>query len=90
MLHLFGAVKVGTFLGGALVGAVGVSALKTETARKVAVSGIATGMKVKNSVAEQLCNLKEEAQDLCAEAAKKAQKDAEVVDFDSFDQDVEL
>lgn len=74
MLQFFGAMRTTAFVGGAIVGAVGAQVLKSETVRNVAVAGMAKGYMMKDSMMEYLANMKEEADDICAEAKAKAQK----------------
>lgn len=62
------------FLGGALVGAVGMQAMKSEKVRNVLVSGLAQGIVLKDAVMEQVGNLKDEAVDICADAKEKAKE----------------
>ncbi len=86
MLHFFGMGKAAIFATGAVAGVVGTSVLKSKTARKVAVKGLAKGMLVANSVKVGLTNLKEEAEDICAEAKEEAVKEAvSDLDFGTFD-----
>ncbi len=95
MLHIFGTVKAASFVGGAVAGALGVTALKSETARKLAISGIAKGMLLKDSMAEKFSDLVDSAEDIVAEAKEKAQtekfssEESDPFDFDEFWDSVE-
>lgn len=72
MLHIFAGVKVATFAAGAVTGALGVTVLRSGTVRKLAVSTLAKGYQVKDAASEKLQSMKEDAQDLCAEAKAEA------------------
>lgn len=76
MIQIFATVKTATFLGGAAVGALGVTALKSETARKLAVSGIAKGILLKDALSEKFADLVDEVEDICSEAKDKAKDNA--------------
>ena len=52
------------FVGGMIAAAIGAKVVKSPVARKLAVQGLSKAM-------EQLANIREEAQDLCHEAAAK-------------------
>ncbi len=65
------------FLGGIVAGIIGLKALKTNKARDLAVSGIAKGLIAKDSIAEKVTNLKEDAEDLYAEAKVQADGESE-------------
>ncbi len=62
------------FAAGAVVGVATLSLLKTKKARALAVKGVAGSMMLKDKVLETANNIKEEADDICAEA-KAACKD---------------
>lgn len=83
-MNIFTTIKSAAFLGGAVVGAVGMQALQSDVLRKVAVSGIAKGIILKDAVVEQMTNLKEEAEDIYAEAQEKA-KESTTGDFNFED-----
>lgn len=95
MLQIFGTVKVATFVGGAVAGALGVTALKSETARNLAITGIAKGILLKDSLAEKFSDMVDSAEDIVAEAKEKAQSDKfdsesmDPFDFDEFWDSVE-
>lgn len=81
MFHILSSVKTVTFLGGAVVGAVAVPALKSAPVRSAAVTVLSKGILLKNAVEAQWCNVREEAEDLCAEAKEKARNSADIVDI---------
>lgn len=76
MIHILKNVKTATFLGGAVVGAVALPVLKSKVVREVAVSALSKGISVKNMAEAQWATMREEAEDLCAEAAFKAESKA--------------
>lgn len=65
------------FAAGVVVGVAGLKFVKTEKARKIAVKTIAQGMMIKDSTMEGVNNLREEAEDICAEARAVAQAENE-------------
>ena len=65
--------KLWCFMGGV---AAGIFA-RSKTARKACVNGIAKGMLLKDSAAEALQNIKDEAQDIYEEAKAKAAAERE-------------
>ena len=65
------------FAVGAAVGIAAVSFLKTKKAHDLAVKGVASGMMLKDKVMENVANIKEEADDICAEAKLVAQADCD-------------
>lgn len=81
MIHILTSVKTVSFLGGAVVGAVAVPILKSAPVRSAAVTVLSKGILLKNAVEAQWCNVREEAEDLCAEAKEKAQCSADIVDI---------
>lgn len=91
MIHILAGFKATTFVAGAVVGAVAVPVLKSAPVRNATVAVLSKGMQIKDKVEEQLCNIREEAEDLCSEAKEKAKKEADVIDFfeevDSEDKD---
>ncbi len=56
------------FAAGAATGAAVFGLLKTKKARELAVKGVAGGIMLKDKVLETAANIKEEADDICAEA----------------------
>lgn len=56
------------FAGGIVTGIVGLKVAKTEKTRKVIVKTLAQGMMTKDCVVEEYTNIREEADDICAEA----------------------
>lgn len=63
------------FIGGILTATVGVSIAKSKPVRKLVVNALAKGMQLQEDTKLTLQTLKEEAEDICAEA--KAQKEGE-------------
>lgn len=59
------------FVGGMLAAAIGAKVVKSPVARKLAVQGLSKAMLIQQKAMEQLANIREEAQDLCHEAAAK-------------------
>ena len=62
------------FVGGMIAAAIGVKVVKSPVARKLAVQGLSKAMLIQQKAMEQLANIREEAQDLCHEAAAKNSK----------------
>ena len=62
------------FVGGMLAAAIGAKVVKSPVARKLAVQGLSKAMLIQQKALEQLANIREEAQDLCHEAAAKNSK----------------
>ncbi len=62
------------FAAGAAAGAVVLTLLKTKKIHTLAVKGVANGMMLKDKVLETAANIKEEADDICAEARASAQE----------------
>lgn len=62
------------FVGGMLAAAIGAKVVKSSVARKLAVQGLSKAMLIQQKAMEQLANIREEAQDLCHEAAAKNSK----------------
>ncbi len=56
------------FAAGAATGIALVGLLKTKKARELAVKGVAGSIMIKDCVLENVANIKEEADDICAEA----------------------
>ncbi len=61
------------FAAGAATGIAILGFIKTRTARDLAVKGVAGGIMLKDKVLETAANIKEEADDICAEAKYAAQ-----------------
>ncbi len=61
------------FAAGAATGLAVLGILKTKKARELAVKGVAGGMLLKDKALETAANIKEEAEDICAEAKASAQ-----------------
>lgn len=68
------------FAGGIITGIVGLKLVKTEKARKTVVKTLAHGMMTKDCVVEEYTNIREEAEDICAEARALAAAKAEAKD----------
>jgi len=64
--------KVLAFVGGILTATYGVKVLKSDKARKTAVSGLAKCIKLQNDARETFKNMKEEAEDICYDAKQEA------------------
>lgn len=60
--------KVLYFVGGIAAATIGVKALKSQTARKACVTGLAKGMKIHKEAQAVFQTMKEDAQDLCYDA----------------------
>ncbi len=60
---------------GAVIGVAALQILKTKKARELAVKGVAGGIMLKDKVLENVANIREEAEDICAEAKTVAQND---------------
>ncbi|MFI3236430.1 MAG: DUF6110 family protein [Lachnospiraceae bacterium] len=65
------------FAGGIITGILGLKLVKTEKARSTAVKTLAQGMMYKDSLVEEYTNIREEAEDICAEAKALAAAKAE-------------
>ncbi len=65
------------FAGGAVVGAVALQFLKSRKARNCAVQGLARGMMLKDCAMETVANIREEAEDIGAEARELAAEDCD-------------
>ena len=70
--------KLWCAIGGAAALVSGKKILTAETTRKLAVSGLAKGMKLQNDAKATCQNMKDEAQDICCDAKEKAGIDNEV------------
>lgn len=75
MIGLLSQVRTATFVSGAVVGAVAMPILKSKTVRNATVTVLAKGYTLKQQVEEQWANIREEAEDIYAEAASKAEAD---------------
>ena len=71
MLGFFKKATTLSFIGGAAVMAAGQKFCKSATARKIAVNTMASGMKVRDDAKAAYESIKEDAQDICAEAKAK-------------------
>ena len=60
------------FAGGVAAALVGAKVAKSPKTRELCVAGMAKGMKLQQDARVTLQNMKEDAQDLCAEAKQKA------------------
>ncbi len=65
------------FAVGAVVGAAIITFIKTKKAHDIAVKGLAQGMMVKDSLLEEVSNIREEADDICNEAKIVAKANCE-------------
>ncbi|MFI3228354.1 MAG: DUF6110 family protein [Clostridia bacterium] len=65
------------FVVGAACGIAGLKIAKTDKARKLAVKTIAQGMMIKDNTMEGVTNLREEAEEICAEARAVAKASSE-------------
>ncbi|MFV0440115.1 MAG: DUF6110 family protein [Lachnospirales bacterium] len=72
--------KTIAFAGGVAAGVVALATLKAKKTRELAVKGLAKGIIIKDSVVEEISNIREEADDICAEAREEAQKHCENVE----------
>lgn len=64
-------------LGGAAAGVGILQFLKSQTFRNLAVGTVAKGISIKDSAMEEYNNIKEEAEDICAEAKSVARQEQE-------------
>lgn len=62
------------FVGGVIAAAIGTKVVKSPATRKLAVQGLSKAMLIQQKAIEQLANIREEAQDLCHEAAAENRK----------------
>lgn len=65
------------FVAGIVTGIAGLKIAKTEKTRRFAVNSIAQGIMIKDSTMETIANLREEAEDICAEAREAAKTKSE-------------
>ena len=72
MVGLLSNTKVLFFVGGVAATIVGKKILKSEPSRKVCVKGLAQGMQLQRCTMETFQNMKDEAQDILADAKNKA------------------
>ncbi|WP_249028702.1 DUF6110 family protein [Tannockella kyphosi] len=77
MFGFFKEEKVALFLGGVVAGIAGLQVAKTKKARELTVQGIAQGIILKDTVMEEVTNLREEAEEICNEAKALAKKDCD-------------
>lgn len=64
--------KVLSFLGGAAAVIIGTKIVKMPKTRELCVKGLASGIMAKNSVSAAIQNIKEDAEDICADAREEA------------------
>ena len=64
--------KLWCAIGGAAALVIGKKILTAEPTRKLAVSGLAKGMKLQNDAKAAFQNMKDEAQDICCDAKEQA------------------
>ena len=64
--------KVLCFIGGVATATYGVKLLKSDKTRRVCVNGLAKCMKLQKDAQTAFQNVKEEAQDVCYDAAQKS------------------
>ena len=77
MKHYFEKECKVVFAAGVAIGAGVFAFLKTKKAREIAVKGVAGSMIIKDKVMEGVINIKEDAEDIYAEAKVVAQQDYE-------------
>lgn len=65
------------FLGGMALGMAVLQFIKSKAFHKLAVTTVAQGIALKDSATEEYLNIKEEAEDICAEAKTVAQQKQE-------------
>ncbi len=75
MLHWITKERKLVFAAGAALGAAVISFLSTKKAREMAVKGVAGSMLLKDKVLETAANIKEEADDICAQAKLAAKNE---------------
>ncbi|MFI3173248.1 MAG: DUF6110 family protein [Eubacteriales bacterium] len=80
MSDLFKKENLIIFAGGIVTGIVGLKVAKTEKARTTVVKALAQGMMTKDCVVEEYTNIREEAEDICAEAKALAAANAEAAE----------
>jgi succinate dehydrogenase/fumarate reductase flavoprotein subunit len=61
------------FVGGVAATVLGKTFLKSKTAHKLAVQGVAAGMKIQKDALEKIQNIKEEASDLYMDSVKETE-----------------
>ena len=71
MKEFFKSKELWTFVGGAVTAVVTSKFAKSNKARELAVKGLASGMQVKDNVEATVTSIKEDAQDVYAEAVEK-------------------
>ncbi|AWI05543.1 DUF6110 family protein [Clostridium drakei] len=72
MKNIFGKERSLIFAGGVLVGTLGLSLLKSKTAKNFYVKTLAGGMKIRNDAQNLYETIREDAEDMCHEASKQA------------------
>ncbi len=78
------------FVGGIVTGIVGLKVVKTKKVRDAAVKTLAQGMMTKDCVVEEYTNIREEAEDICAEAKALAAAKADAKAEADVEVDVEI
>ncbi len=76
MKNLFGKEKMAYFVGGIALSVLGSALTKNGTMRKIAVNGLAKGMKLQQNAVSCYEGMKEEASDLYAEAQQQSKENA--------------
>lgn len=71
----FGFKRALLFVGGLAAGAAATKAVNNQKVRNLAVEGVAKGMKIQKSAQATIENLKEDAQDIRHDAAKKVDEE---------------
>ncbi len=79
-MSLFTSCKFWTFVGGAAAVAAGTAIVKAPCTRKAAVNVLAKGMELQEAAKESFQSMKDEADDLAAEAREKAVAEAAEAD----------
>ncbi len=72
--------KLYAFLGGVAATILGSAVVKSKQVRKLAVNGVAKGMIVKANAEEAMQSVKDDAEDLVADAKQEARIDAELAE----------
>ncbi len=68
--------KLWCFVGGVAAAAVGTTLAKSEKVRELTVAGVAKGMEIQECAQEAIQDIKDKAEDVCADARAKAKADA--------------
>ena len=83
MLGIFKNQKFWCVVAGAAGVIAGEKIIKSKKARQVAVNGLAKGMKLKYDAEEAFQNIKDEAEDVCFNARKKAAQNNVTASYDA-------